>query len=60
LEKKVLKTGPYRPNSGREVQLARPSRDKDINGDWSDEPRVYKAPPYILGYTGNTCLLAFI
>ncbi|XP_014478287.1 PREDICTED: protein FAM166B-like [Dinoponera quadriceps] len=51
LEKKILKTGPYRPNSGREVQLLSP-RDKEIRKDWSNEPRLYKAPPYILGYTG--------
>ncbi|XP_032663232.1 UPF0605 protein GA14893-like isoform X1 [Odontomachus brunneus] len=50
LEKKILKTGPYRPNSGREVQLLSP-RDKEIRRDWN-ETRLYKAPPYILGYTG--------
>lgn len=51
LDKKVLKTGPYRPNSSREIHLPSP-RDKEIRRDWSNEPRLYKAPPYILGYTG--------
>ncbi|XP_011639598.1 UPF0605 protein CG18335-like isoform X1 [Pogonomyrmex barbatus] len=51
LEKKILKTGPYRPNSGREVEL--PSlQDKEIKRDWHNETGSFKAPPYILGYTG--------
>ncbi|XP_020289556.1 UPF0605 protein GA14893-like [Pseudomyrmex gracilis] len=50
LEKKILKTGPYRPNSGKEVELSTPE-EKEIKGDWHDT-QVYKAPPYILGYTG--------
>jgi len=53
LEKKILKTGPYRPNSGREVELSN-SQDKEIKRDWNNEAKLYKPPPYILGYTGNT------
>lgn len=55
LEKKILKTGPYRPNSGKEVELPAPE-EKEIKGDWHDT-QVYKAPPYILGYTGNILYL---
>ncbi|XP_029660457.1 UPF0605 protein GA14893-like [Formica exsecta] len=50
LEKKVLKTGPYKPNSGRENELSSP-QVKEIKRDWNNEARLYKAP-YILGYTG--------
>lgn len=52
LEKKVLKTGPYKPNFGREHELPNP-QIKEIRKDWNNETRFYKAPPYILGYTGN-------
>lgn len=52
MEKKILKTGPYRPNSGREEEL--PSlQAKEIRRDWNNEAGSYKAPPYILGYTGK-------
>ncbi|XP_011874177.1 PREDICTED: UPF0605 protein CG18335-like [Vollenhovia emeryi] len=51
LEKKILKTGPYRPNSGREAELPT-LQDKEIRRDWNNEAGSYKAPPYILGYTG--------
>ncbi|XP_076238494.1 inositol hexakisphosphate kinase isoform X2 [Calliopsis andreniformis] len=53
LEKKILKTGPYRPNSGREVQEdSSIPYEKDIRRDWKNEAHLFKAPPYILGYTG--------
>lgn len=56
LEKKILKTGPYRPSSGKEIQLPNP-QDKDIKRDstvqlYSNDPQLYKTPPFILGYTG--------
>ncbi|XP_012524792.1 UPF0605 protein GA14893 [Monomorium pharaonis] len=51
LEKKILKTGPYRPNSGREAELPT-LQDKEIRRDWNNEAAAYKACPYILGYTG--------
>ncbi|XP_011158322.1 UPF0605 protein GA14893 isoform X2 [Solenopsis invicta] len=51
LEKKVLKTGPYRPNSGREAELPT-LQAKEIRRDWNNEAAAYKACPYILGYTG--------
>ncbi|KAL6434500.1 hypothetical protein ACFW04_006112 [Cataglyphis niger] len=50
LEKKILKTGPYKPN-GRENELSSP-QVKEIKRDWNNEGKLYKAPPYILGYTG--------
>jgi len=53
LEKKILKTGPYRPKSGREAELPI-LQDKEIRRDWPSEAGSYKAPPYILGYTGKT------
>lgn len=53
LEKKVLKTGPYRPNSGREAELPT-LQAKEIRRDWNNEAAAYKACPYILGYTGKT------
>lgn len=52
MEKKILKTGPYRPNSGREAELPT-LQDKEIRRDWNNEAASYKAPPYILGYTGK-------
>lgn len=52
LEKKILKTGPYKPNSGGENELSSP-QIKEIKRNWNNEARLYKAPPYILGYTGN-------
>ncbi|CAL1679829.1 unnamed protein product [Lasius platythorax] len=51
LEKKILKTGPYKSNSGREDELSSP-HVKEIRKDWNNETRLHKAPPYILGYTG--------
>ncbi|XP_011495013.1 PREDICTED: uncharacterized protein LOC105359940, partial [Ceratosolen solmsi marchali] len=51
IEKKILKTGPYRPSSGKET-LAPIQRDKDVKRDWKQDSCIYKAPPYILGYTG--------
>ncbi|XP_034951619.1 UPF0605 protein GA14893-like [Chelonus insularis] len=51
LEKKVLKTGPYRPNSGKDV-LTPITREKDIRRDWKNEAHFYKTSPFILGYTG--------
>ncbi|XP_076682915.1 uncharacterized protein LOC143376455 isoform X2 [Andrena cerasifolii] len=53
LEKKILKTGPYRPNSGRDThESASIPYEKDIRRDWKNEAHLFKAPPYILGYTG--------
>ncbi|KAK2579583.1 hypothetical protein KPH14_010878 [Odynerus spinipes] len=52
LEKKILKTGPYKPNSGKDVALVKIPNEKDIRRDWKNEAHLYKAPPYILGYTG--------
>lgn len=52
MEKKILKTGPYRPKCEKEVQAPKP-RDKDIIRNYNKEPKLHRAPPYILGYTGN-------
>ncbi|XP_043502080.1 uncharacterized protein LOC122524075 isoform X2 [Polistes fuscatus] len=52
LEKKILKSGPYRPNSGKDVALVTIPNEKDIRRDWKNDAHLYKAPPYILGYTG--------
>nr|XP_033325696.1 protein FAM166B-like isoform X1 [Megalopta genalis]XP_033325697.1 protein FAM166B-like isoform X1 [Megalopta genalis] len=53
LEKKILKTGPYRPNSGRMEPNGMVLCEKDdIRRDWKNEAHLFKAPPYILGYTG--------
>ncbi|XP_008554798.1 protein FAM166B-like [Microplitis demolitor] len=51
LEKKILKTGPYRPNSGKDVLLPI-ARERDIRRDWKNNAHMYKTPPFILGYTG--------
>ncbi|XP_044011388.1 uncharacterized protein LOC122854625 isoform X2 [Aphidius gifuensis] len=51
LEKKILKNGPYRPSSGRDV-LAPIEREKNIRRDWKNETNYYKSSPFILGYTG--------
>ncbi|XP_015593982.1 uncharacterized protein LOC107267171 isoform X2 [Cephus cinctus] len=51
LEKEILKNGPYRPASGKEV-LIPIVREKDIRRDWKNDAYLHKAPPYILGYTG--------
>lgn len=53
LEKKILKTGPYKPASPKHVAPSA-SREKNtqISRDWKNEAHLYKAPPYILGYTG--------
>ncbi|KZC13689.1 hypothetical protein WN55_05242, partial [Dufourea novaeangliae] len=54
LEKKILKTGPYRPNSGRDaLENGSILHEKDdIRRDLKNETRLFKASPYILGYTG--------
>ncbi|XP_029047809.1 protein FAM166B-like isoform X1 [Osmia bicornis bicornis] len=53
LEKKTLKEGPYRLNSGREPRENASMRyEKDTKADWKSETRLFRAPPYILGYTG--------
>lgn len=54
LEKKILKTGPYRPSPAREMHES-PSipYEKDIRRDWKNEAHLFKPPPYILGYTGK-------
>ncbi|XP_076621518.1 ciliary microtubule inner protein 2B-like isoform X1 [Colletes latitarsis] len=54
LEKKILKTGPYRPSSGRDVHEngSIPCGKDDIRRDWKTDAQLFKAPPYILGYTG--------
>lgn len=51
IEKKILKTGPYRPSAGKE-SIVTIQREKDIRRDWKKDAYMYKAPPYILGYTG--------
>ncbi|XP_043287672.1 protein FAM166B-like isoform X6 [Venturia canescens] len=52
LEKKILKTGPYRPNSGKNAVLLPIVRDPEIRRDWKNEAHLYKTPPFVLGYTG--------
>ncbi|XP_017880801.1 protein FAM166B-like isoform X1 [Ceratina calcarata] len=53
LEKKILKTGPYRPNSGRNTREdSTISYENDPKPDWRNETHYIKTPPYILGYTG--------
>ncbi|KAG7199363.1 hypothetical protein KM043_018203 [Ampulex compressa] len=47
----IMQTGPYRPNSGKDVEIPIP-RERDIRTDWKNNAHLYKAPPYILGYTG--------
>lgn len=51
MERKILKNGPYRPNSGREV-LVPIEREKNIRRNWTNNKDIYKSPPFILGYTG--------
>ncbi|KAK0085268.1 hypothetical protein PV325_005519 [Microctonus aethiopoides] len=51
LDKKILKTGPYRPNSGKDVLLPI-AREKDIRKDWKNDAYLHKTSPFILGYTG--------
>ncbi|XP_031835210.1 ciliary microtubule inner protein 2B-like [Nomia melanderi] len=56
LQKKILKTGPYRPDgsSGKDARRNGSilcERD-DIRRDWKNETHLFKTPPYILGYTG--------
>ncbi|KAK1123234.1 hypothetical protein K0M31_008866 [Melipona bicolor] len=49
LQKKILKTGPYRPNFEKN-ENATIIYEKDTNAQ--EEMHLFKAPPYILGYTG--------
>lgn len=52
LQKKILKTGPYRPNFEKDIhENATIIYEKDINAQ--EEMHLFKAPPYILGYTGK-------
>ncbi|XP_071859731.1 inositol hexakisphosphate kinase isoform X2 [Bombus fervidus] len=61
LQKKILKTGPYRPISEKDTnENTTIIYEKDTNTDWKRETHFFKAPPYILGYTGyipgfNSC-----
>lgn len=49
----IMKTGPYRPNSGKDTCEDSPiSYENNPKPDWRNETHYYKAPPYILGYTG--------
>ncbi|CAL7944106.1 unnamed protein product [Xylocopa violacea] len=54
LEKKILKAGPYRPNSGRDKRENSTILYEEDNNkrDWKNETHFIKASPYILGYTG--------
>ncbi|XP_043590438.1 uncharacterized protein LOC122571139 isoform X2 [Bombus pyrosoma] len=53
LQKKILKTGPYRPISEKNTnENTTIIYEKDTNTDWKRETHFFKAPPYILGYTG--------
>ncbi|XP_003397408.2 uncharacterized protein LOC100648679 isoform X2 [Bombus terrestris] len=53
LQKKILKTGPYRPISEKDTnENTTIIYEKDTNTDWKRETHFFKAPPYILGYTG--------
>lgn len=52
LEKKVLKTGPYRPTPHEENFNSREEKNI-IRRDYKNETQLYKFPPYILGYTGT-------
>lgn len=53
IEKKILKTGPYRPSSGYKENLPPVQREKDIRRDRKKDAYLYKTPPYVLGYTGK-------
>lgn len=54
LQKKILKTGPYRPISEKGTnENTTIIYEKDTNTDWKRETHFFKAPPYILGYTGK-------
>ncbi|KAI4485961.1 hypothetical protein M0804_006450 [Polistes exclamans] len=59
LEKKILKSGPYRPNSGKDVALVTIPNEKDIRRDWKNDAHLYKSPPYILGYTELTRVVSY-
>ncbi|XP_043524162.1 uncharacterized protein LOC122536123 isoform X3 [Frieseomelitta varia] len=51
LQKKILKTGPYRPNFEKDIhENTTIIYEKDTNAQ--KEVHLFKAPPYILGYTG--------
>ncbi|XP_033358953.1 protein FAM166B-like isoform X1 [Bombus vosnesenskii] len=53
LQKKILKTGPYRPISEKNTnENTTIIYEKDTSTDWKRETHFFKAPPYILGYTG--------
>lgn len=54
LEKNILKEGPYRLNCGRDPrENASMLYEKDTKADWKSETHLFRAPPYILGYTGK-------
>ncbi|XP_014231996.1 UPF0605 protein GA14893-like [Trichogramma pretiosum] len=50
VEKKILKTEPYRPSMNKENLV--PIRRENIRKDLKRDTCVYRTPPYILGYTG--------
>ncbi|XP_015110479.1 protein FAM166B isoform X1 [Diachasma alloeum] len=51
LQKQVLKTGPYRPNSSRDPALLF-DKEKRTRRNYRNDRSLYKPPPFILGYTG--------
>ncbi|CAD6202127.1 GSCOCG00002954001-RA-CDS [Cotesia congregata] len=52
LEKKILKSGPYRPNSGKDILLPI-SREHDTRKNCKNSNNNnYQTSPFILGYTG--------
>ncbi|CAK9827936.1 Protein FAM166B [Anthophora retusa] len=54
LEKKILKTGPYRPNSRRSTREngSIVSEKDGSKADWKSDAHLFKTSPYIMGYTG--------
>ncbi|KAJ8667054.1 hypothetical protein QAD02_008716 [Eretmocerus hayati] len=52
IEQRVLKTGPNNKSGPGSETLVPIPREKDIRRDWKKDGCSFKAPPYILGYTG--------
>ncbi|XP_063993232.1 uncharacterized protein LOC135170938 isoform X2 [Diachasmimorpha longicaudata] len=51
LQKQVLKSGPYRPNSSRDPVVLL-DREKRTRRTHRNDRSLHKPPPFILGYTG--------